>query len=69
MSGHSGNLPAATNSLWATKQATPGFTDFPFYKGGAHHWGIAPSASRFECDDDTRPSKNPNTLHRVWVRE
>ncbi|XP_065831683.1 uncharacterized protein [Oscarella lobularis] len=67
---HSGYLPKATTNLWATQQTTPGFTDFPFYKGGTYHWGIAPASSsgRFECDDYPDNYKQ-STIHRIWVRE
>ena len=68
MPEHGAHLPAATANLWATNSKTPGFTDFPFWKGDTYHWGIAPSYNRFECDDF--PNNNHhNTLHRVWVRE
>ena len=68
LSGHSANLPAATTNIFATNQATPGFTDFPFWKGGVYHWGIAPGFNRFECDDFPG-NVNQDTLHRVFVRE
>ncbi|XP_062516175.1 uncharacterized protein LOC134191569 [Corticium candelabrum] len=68
LAGHSANLPAATTDIYATGQATPGFTDFPFYKSGSYHWGIAPGFHRFECDDYA-DFNQADTLHRVFVRE
>ncbi|XP_065841195.1 uncharacterized protein [Oscarella lobularis] len=67
LKGHTAYLPKATNNIWATKSSTPGFTDFPFWKGGTYHWGISPDYKRFECDNFD--GNTYSTLHRVWVRD
>lgn len=65
LSGHTANLPAATDAI----QDTPniGLTDFPFYKAAAYHWGVGGFGDRWECDDYPADS-SATTLHRVWIR-
>ena len=49
MPDHTGVLPLATSAGFTG--STGGFTNFPFYLGGANHWGIAGGGTRWECDD------------------
>ncbi len=64
LSGHSANLPAATNGY--ETGASFGFWNFPFYtRSGANHWGIRGGGYRWECDDYTNEAQT--TLHQVWV--
>ena len=67
LSGHSGFLPLQTANVFASRRPSPGFTDFPFWKGGLYHWGISPDFQRFECDDYASHQQH-HTLHRVFVR-
>ncbi|XP_062514145.1 uncharacterized protein LOC134189784 isoform X1 [Corticium candelabrum] len=69
LTGHTAYIPDATNSVWSVTHQTAGFTDFPFYRSSAYHWGIAPKhgSGRFECDDFG--NNNYDTLHRVFVRD
>jgi hypothetical protein len=68
LAGHRAYLPAAADGFWST-QGDEAMTFFPFYQGGAYHWGIwrDGATARWEVDDY---AGNPaqNTLHRVWVR-
>ncbi|XP_062514849.1 angiopoietin-2-like [Corticium candelabrum] len=68
LTGHTAHLPDATSHIWGGNHQTVGFTEFPFYRGGTYHWGIAPRYSRFECDDYAN-NYNYDTLHRVFVRD
>ncbi|WP_422104218.1 HYR domain-containing protein [Winogradskyella sp.] len=44
-------------------------TEFPFFNGGAAHWGIRGNSNRWEVDDITVGNTNAySTIHRVWVR-
>ena len=61
LSGHSANLPNTANSIGS------GWTGFPYYQGGAHHWGLRGGGSRWEVDDYANGS-GYDTIHRVWVR-
>jgi hypothetical protein len=66
LGGHNANLPAGTDSVWASGE-TAGFTEFPFYRGGTWHWGLNGSGNRWECDDYPG-GPGYATLHQVWVR-
>ena len=61
LSGHNANLPNSANSLGS------GWTGFPYYQGGAHHWGLKGGGNRWEVDDYAN-GPNSDTIHRVWVR-
>ena len=61
LSGHNANLPNSANSIGS------GWTGFPYYQGGAHHWGLRGGGNRWEVDD-YQGNENQHTLHRVWVR-
>ena len=61
LSGHNANLPNSANSL------NSGWTGFPYYQGGAHHWGLRGGGNRWEVDDYANGYAY-HTLHRVWVR-
>jgi hypothetical protein len=67
LSGHSANLPGATDNGFTV---SPDFslTDFPFFKSGYYHWGIRAFGARWECDDwDMVSGYSYTTLHQVWV--
>lgn len=62
---HTANLPTMVDTA-ATVPSTP-LTEFPFYRGGAYHWGVRGGNVRWECDDFPN-SAAETTLHQVWVR-
>jgi hypothetical protein len=68
LAGHRANLPAAAGSYYADR-GDEAMTFFPFYTGGAYHWGIyqVDANVRWEVDDYFPGAPN-NTLHRIWVR-
>ena len=61
LSGHTGNLPAATNLV------QPGFTGAPFYVDNGSGRSIRLNGFRWECDDFNW-SYSYDTLHQVWFR-
>ncbi|MBN2494980.1 MAG: hypothetical protein JXR96_10350 [Deltaproteobacteria bacterium] len=64
LAGHRAMLPASMNGYFED-MAEFAMTSFPFYQGGACHWGIADG--RWELDDYAGDA-DFDTLHRVWVR-
>ena len=58
-------LPFGTDNV--DRRNDGGFTEFPFFRGSAYHWGIRGRGNRWECNDY---ALNPNfdTLHQVWIR-
>src|SRR5262249_18740421 len=66
LAGHSGNLPAATESS-RTNQRDFAMTEFPFYRPAINHWEIRGFEGRWECDDSPAGPQN-TTLHQIWVR-
>ena len=40
MGGHTANLPGTINNYF-DNEGDEALTNFPFYNGGTHHWGIA----------------------------
>ncbi|HCH62638.1 MAG TPA: hypothetical protein DFR83_07540, partial [Deltaproteobacteria bacterium] len=69
LSGHTGNLPAATNLVQQLTGAVvqTGFTGAPFYVDGGSGWSIRLNGFRWECDD-FNAGYNQDTLHQVWFR-
>lgn len=66
LTGHTANLPASATSFFSN-EGNNAMTEFPFWLGGTHHWGIRGSAYRWEVDDF--PNSNSfNTLHQIWIR-
>ena len=64
---HTGvGVPALINGT-VSSMISETLTNFPFYQGGAAHWGIRGLGNRWECDDYANGSAN-NTIHRAWVR-
>jgi acetyltransferase-like isoleucine patch superfamily enzyme len=63
--GHSAYAPAQVDASYNGE--TDGFTNFPFYRGGAYHWGIRGLGGRWECDDFAASGAYA-TLHQVWWR-
>ena len=61
LSGHNANLPNSANAIGS------GWIGFPYYQGGAHHWGLRGGGNRWEVDDYANGAAN-DTIHRVWVR-
>ena len=61
LSGHNANLPNNADALGS------GWTGFPFYRGGANHWGLRGGGSRWEVDDYAN-NASYDTIHRIWVR-
>jgi hypothetical protein len=62
--GHTGYLPAATNSFASGE--TIGLFREPFFTWYTYHWNINSYNNRFECDDF--PADNSqSTLHQIWV--
>jgi hypothetical protein len=71
LSNHSANIPASVDAQYSS-MGDEAMTRFPFYEGGAHHWGIraiplSNSQQRWEVDDFAGGPAN-DTIHRVWVR-
>ncbi len=64
--GHTANLPASANSGYSF-QGSGAMTEFPYFRGGADHWGIRGLGSRWEVDDFPNGPAN-HTIHRMWVR-
>lgn len=42
-------------------------TNFPFYQGALHHWGVRGNDMRWEVDDYPNDASR-STMHQVWVR-
>jgi hypothetical protein len=66
LSGHSSYLPAGSNGFFSG-QGDSAPTNFPYYVGGAYHWGVKGLGSRWECDDYIRNASR-NTFHQIYVR-
>jgi IPT/TIG domain len=60
------HVPQLVNGTVASS-ATDAITNFPFYNGGAGHWGIRGLGNRWECDDYPA-GPGLDTLHRAWIR-
>ena len=63
---NSPNLPAVAENFFSD-EGDFAMTNFPYYEGGAHHWGIRGAGNRWEVDDYPDNSSN-DTIHRIWVR-
>lgn len=66
LSGHTAQIPATAVNIFAD-QGDEAFTNFPFWLGGARHWGIRGLGNRWEVDDFANGPFN-STIHRIWVR-
>ncbi len=65
LTGHTANLPAATNSSHGG--ATEGLLAYPFYKSSTYHWSVRGNGDRWECDDRVLNDVR-ETLHQIWWR-
>ncbi|WP_422104221.1 HYR domain-containing protein [Winogradskyella sp.] len=66
---HTASIPQNASGAFGGR-GDNALTEFPFFNGGAAHWGIRGEGGRWEVDDFTVGS-NLNaysTIHRVWVR-
>ena len=66
LSGHTAFIPANAVDTYPN-QGNLAMTNFPFWLGGAYHWGIAGTGNRWEVDDFPANFAN-NTYHQIWIR-
>ncbi|WP_025663033.1 T9SS type A sorting domain-containing protein [Aquimarina megaterium] len=64
--GHTANIPGSSLNGYFSNKGDFALTDFPFYVGGANHWGVRGLGNRWEVDDFAINTNS--TIHRVWVR-
>lgn len=77
LTGHTAFTPGTAGAGY-TNKGSYAFTNFPFYEGGARHWGIraeggdnvggsGANGNRWEMDDFANDFSR-STIHRIWVR-
>lgn len=66
LAGHNAFIPGSASSFYSD-QSNFAMTNFPFWVGGAYHWGIRGLDYRWEVDDFPGNSSN-DTFHQIWIK-